>query len=283
MPYIVLVIYLALSLLLQLFLGNFPVNFFAFPLNLILAMIWYGLMFRLFLRKRNSIFVRFMLSPGATFWSIFLFIDACVVIGLTGTRTMTTSWVFIAILFFLQTVLFFIILRGWRHSTPSGARLGAVRWRFLLNHVGLLLALSFGFWGAPDSDTLRIRAYENHPVSEALSIEYGPTGIGHELILKDFRLERYDNGVPSLYEAEVNVDGEDVMLRVNHPCRLSFGEDLYLVGYDTKAGEDSAYCIMQIVREPWRYGAAAGILMMLLGAFFLFISGPAAGRTVKLD
>ena len=110
MPYIVLVIYLALSLLLQLFLGNFPVNFFAFPLNLILAMIWYGLMFRLFLRKRNSIFVRFMLSPGATFWSIFLFIDACVVIGLTGTRTMTTSWVFIAILFFLQTVLFFIIL-----------------------------------------------------------------------------------------------------------------------------------------------------------------------------
>lgn len=283
MPYILLVIYLALSLILQFFFGNFPVGFFAFPLNLILASIWFGLMARLYVRNRKSLFVRFMLSPGATFWSIFLFIDACAVIGLTGLRSMTVSWVFIAILFFLQTVLFFVILRGFRQTTPTGARLGPIRWRFLLNHVGLLLALGFGFWGAPDSETLRIRAYENHPVTEALSMEYGPTGIGHELILKDFRLERYDNGVPSLYEAELTVDGKSVSLRVNHPYRLSFGKDLYLVGYDTKAGEDSAYCIMQVVREPWRYGAAAGILMMLAGALLLFINGPSRGKSVKQD
>lgn len=274
MPYIFLIIYLSIAFLLQFLTGSFPVYFLAFPLNLILALLWFGAMFMLWRRNRKSLFVRFMLSPGATFWSIFLFIDACIIVGLTGERSMTVSWPFAAVLFFLQTVLFFVILRGWREKTPTGARLGAVRWRFLLNHVGLLLALGAGFWGAPDSEVMRIRAYEGQPVEEAVIPGVGLTGIDHEIFLEDFRLERYDNGVPSLYEAVLKVDGEAVSLRVNHPYSLSFGEDLYLVGYDTSAAEDSTWCIMQIVREPWRYWAFAGVMMMLAGAFLMFIQGP---------
>ncbi len=274
MAYILLIIYLAAALVLQLLTGNFPLYFMAFPLNLIVAVLWFGMMYMLWRRKRKSYFVRFMLSPGATFWSIFLFIDACVVVGLTGERSLTTTWLFIAILFFLQTVLFFVILRGCREQTPTGARLGAVRWRFILNHAGLLLALGAGFWGSPDSEVMRIRAYEGMPVNEAVIPGVGLTGIRHEITLEDFRLERYDNGAPSLYEARITVDGEHVSLRVNHPYLLSFGEDLYLVGYDTSAAEESTWCIMQIVREPWRYWAFAGVMMMLAGAFLMFIQGP---------
>lgn len=274
MAYILLIIYLAAALVLQLLTGNFPLYFMAFPLNLIVAVLWFGMMYMLWRRKRKSSFVRFMLSPGATFWSIFLFIDACVVVGLTGERSLTTTWLFIAILFFLQTVLFFVILRGCREQTPTGARLGAVRWRFILNHAGLLLALGAGFWGSPDSEVMRIRAYEGMPVNEEVIPGVGLTGIRHEITLEDFRLERFDNGAPSLYEARITVDGEHVSLRVNHPYLLSFGEDLYLVGYDTSAAEESTWCIMQIVREPWRYWAFAGVMMMLAGAFLMFIQGP---------
>lgn len=278
MPYIMLVIYLVVALLLQILFGNFPIYIFAFPLNLICALLWFGLMFMLWRRSRKSLFVRFMLSPGATFWSLFLFIDACVVIGLTGQRSITTSWVFIAILLFLQTVLFFVILRGFREQTPTGARLGAVRWRFLLNHVGLLLALGAGFWGAPDSETIRLRAYEGMPVSEAVIPGIGFTGIEHDIILEDFRMERYENGAPSLYEAILKINDDNVSLRVNHPYSLSLGEELYLVGYDTQAGEDSSWCIMQIIHKPWKYWAFAGIMMMLLGALLLFIQGPRRQR-----
>ena len=61
------------------------------------------------------------------------------------------------------------------------------------------------------------------------------------------------------------------MLRVNHPYQIRFGEDLYLSGYDTVSQE---YCILQIVREPWRYVTLAGIIMILAGALLLFIGGP---------
>lgn len=280
MPYIILMLYLLLSMLLQFMVGNFPVSFMAFPLNLIFAVIWFGAMFMLWKRMNKSMFVRFMLSPGATFWAIFLFVDACLVVGLTGERTMTTSWIFIAILLYLQTVLFFVILRGWREPTPTGARLGAPRWRFILNHVGLLLALGAGFWGAPDTQVLRLRAYEGQAVTQAIVAGVGPVGVEHEIILKKFTLERFDNGAPSLYQADMIIDGEETSILVNHPHALSFGEDLYLTGFSPAQEDGPECCIMQIVREPWKYWACAGIIMMLLGALMLFLQGP---RKLKSD
>lgn len=280
MPYVILIICLALSLILQYFSGNFPVFLMAFPLNLICAVLWFGSMFMLWRKHRKSMFVRFMLSPGATFWAIFLFVDACIVLGLTGERSITTTWVFITILLYLQTVLFFVIVRGWREQTPTGARLGSIRWRFLLNHVGLLLALGAGFWGAPDTEILRLRAYEDEPVTKAILPGVGPVGIDHELVLNEFKLERYENGVPSLYEARMTIDGDDVSIKVNHPYRLGFGKDLYLTGYDASSEDGAVCCIMQIISEPWKYWAFAGIIMMLAGAFMLFLQGP---RRYKSD
>ena len=75
-----------------------------------------------------------------------------------------------------------------------------------------------------------------------------------------------------MYEARVNVDGEAVVLKANKLYNVSFGKDLYLVGFDNMHGGDS--CILQVVYEPWRYAALAGVVMMLSGAFLLFAGGP---------
>ena len=78
-----------------------------------------------------------------------------------------------------------------------------------------------------------------------------------------------DDGKPIHYEALVSVNGCDpVALTVNHPYSLKFGQDIYLAS----VSDDS--CVLQIVREPWRYFALSGIVMMLAGAFLLFINGP---------
>ena len=73
-----------------------------------------------------------------------------------------------------------------------------------------------------------------------------------------------------MFEAEAVVDGELIALRVNKPVSISFGEEVYLVS----GSKDGDSCILQIVREPWKYITAAGIIILMAGAFMLFVTGP---------
>ena len=252
----------------------FPSDFFAFPLNLIFLVVWVVGCALLWVHCRKTLLVRFFLSPEATFISIGLFTVLCLVIGFTGLRSLAGSWIFVIVSLLLQTVLLFVIMRGWRRPTATGARLGAVRWRFLLLHVGLLVAVGSAFWGAPDVQTLRMKAYVGVPSQEAYFMDGRQTWLPYEVVLQDFDVQQYDNGVPSAYKATVEVDGESVEIEVNDPYARGFGEDVYLVGYDAAMGSDSSYCILEIVREPWKYMTVTGIIMLLIGALLLFIGGP---------
>ena len=272
MPYVILIIFLAVAFALQILTGNIPLSFLPFPLNLILALIWVLVMVSVWKTRKKSLFVGFMLSRGATVSAILLFLAFSLVVGISGERELVSSWVFAAVMLYLQTVLLFVILRGWRAQTATGARLGAVRWRFLLNHVGILLAVSSAFWGAPDTEVLRVRAIQDVPVRQAVSMDGIPESLPFEILLSEFKTEIWSNGVPSMFEAKLLVNGENVVLKVNEPYNVSFGKDLYLVGFDSMY--DSGSCILQVVYEPWRYGALAGVVMMLAGAFLLFLGGP---------
>lgn len=259
MAYVLLGIYLLLAVVLQLLMGDFPVSLFSFPLNVILLVLWSGAVFGRWKNRRNSSFVRFMLSSGATVSAIGLTIIFCLVIGITGWRWLTGTWPFIFLLIYFQTVLLYVIIRGWR------------RLRFFLLHVGLLTATGSAFWGAPDSETLRLQAYLDTPVSEAFRMDGKVMWMNFEVIVTDFEVELDSKGMPSDYSAEINIGGNNAVLKVNHPYSVNFATDLYLSGYDQQNQE---YCILQVVREPWKYGVLAGIIMMLAGAFLLFISGP---------
>ena len=271
MPYIILIIYLAAALALQILMGNIPFSYFSFPLNLILALIWAIAILSIWRTRRKSYFVEFFLSRGATVSAIILLLGFSLAIGLSGEHWLVSTWVFAAVMMYFQTVLLFVILRGWRAQNPVGTRPGNVRWRFLLNHAGVFLAVASGFWGAPDTEVSRIRAICDVPVREAVTMDGRSVWLPFEIILEEFKTETYSNGVPSMFEARVKADGRDAVLKVNEPYNLSFGKDLYLVGFDNMNEES---CILQIVYEPWRYTALIGVVMMLAGAFLLFIGGP---------
>lgn len=253
-------------------------SFFAFPLNLFLALLWAGGIFMAWRHCGKSSFVRFMLSRKATVIAITLLIIFSLIIGITGHREWTMTWLFAAVLLYFQTVLLFVILRGWKVRDGSGFRPGGVRWRFLMNHAGLLLAVSSAFWGAPDSSVLRVSATLDTPVREAYRMDGTSEWLSYSIELKDFKVETYENGVPSMFEASLLVDDEPVILKVNKPHSVRFGEDIYLAGYDS-AAEDSGYCIVQIVREPWKYTALIGILLMMSGALLMFVRGPERRKT----
>lgn len=223
---------------------------------------------------RKSLFVRFMLSKTSTIICILLFFILALVVGLTGERALIHSWPAVLFLLYFQTVLLFVILRGWRAKTATGARLGAVRWRFLLNHAGLLVAVASAFWGAPDSKTYRVQAFHNIPVNEVYAMDGTKEFLSYDICLVDFNIETYSNGVPSMYEADVLIDDRPVLLKVNEPYSRAWDENVYLTGFDYAEGENSRYCVIQIVREPWKYGIIAGVIMMLAGALLLFAAGP---------
>lgn len=235
--------------------------FFAFPLNLLLgALMAVGLFW---VRKSQSAIVRFLHSPSATISSIALLILACIWIGFSGDRNFAQSIVFVAALLYIQTVLFLITVRGLKTSY------GRIRWRFLLLHAGLLLALGSGFWGSPDSSEYRIKLALSEPSREAYSMDGQKAMLPYEVSLADLKIEYSDEGKMIDYEAFISVNGDTpVSVSVNHPYGVSFGEDLYL------ASVSEGTCVLQVVIEPWRYFALAGIIMMLAGAFLLFINGP---------
>ena len=110
-------------------------TFFSFPLNLLLAVLWVIVLRRGWKHHRDNVAVRFLLSPAATVSALLMLLASCLWIGLSGSRDFVQSIVFVAVLLYLQTVLLLIIFRGWRRSD------GRVRWRFLLIHAGLLLAV----------------------------------------------------------------------------------------------------------------------------------------------
>ena len=238
-------------------------SFFAFPLNLLLALLWIVCWRWLWKNRPQCRVVRFLLSPAATISAICLLLAACLWIGVSGDQGFVESMIFVAVLLYVQTVLLLVILRGWRRPD------GTVRWRFMLLHAGLLLAVGSGFWGAPDSVELRLALGRGEEAQAAYKRNESLTGLGYSIRLTDYKVEYSDEGMPSFYEATISVNGEEpAVLSVNHPYSVGFGEDIYL------ARVTKDFCILQIVREPWKYFALSGILMLIAGAFMLFIKGP---------
>lgn len=238
-------------------------TFFAFPLNLMVAVLW--ILGLVWMRRTypHSAVMRFLHSPSATISAIILLIVSCIWIGLSGDKSFVESILFVVVLLYVQTVLFLITLRGWRRPD------GVIRWRFLFLHLGLLLAVGSGFWGSTDSKELRVRLYVDETSREAITLDARRAVLPYEITLLDVSTEYSDEGIPCHYEAQISVDDDKtVILSVNHPYGVKCGEDLYLAS----VSENS--CVLQIVREPWRYFALAGIIMMLAGAFMLFINGP---------
>lgn len=285
MYYIFFMGFMLLAAVLQLLVGNFPLPFLAFPLNVVFAVLWIFLLWKLYKEGGVLKVTRLLSSYRTSIISIVLFICGCLVIGLfpqlsdaeaemrkgiiasLGCYNFMTSWIFITILFILLSNLALITIHAFYHRKNA-------RKRFLLNHAGLWLALFAGFFGSSDTQTLRIPLYKDQPAREAYDMNGSSYHLDYEMELLSFQVDYYPNGSPSRFAADVRLGNEEALLEVNHPYSYRLGEDVYLTGYDMQRGNETNYCIVQIVRQPWKYITVAGILMMLAGAILLFINGP---------
>ena len=148
-----------------------------------------------------------------------------------------------------------------------------------LHSFGVWLALFGGFMGSSDIITARIPVFFDKENNEALTMEGKHFYLDYDMQLTGFNADYYQNGMPKNYVAEVKVsdrhsgNSSQISLEVNHPYEYKFGEDIYLVSYDTQSDKPQ-YCVLQIVYQPWKYIQLVGIIMTIAGAVGMFIGGP---------
>ena len=238
--------------------GKISLDFFAFPMNIILLVIWAVAIVELCRRGNKCVVTRYLLSTQATITAIVVAVIGCIVAGVQREPS-TDSYLFIAMVFFVMSVIGMFTLRGWRAG-------GAIRWRFMLSHLGLLLVLIGGFWGATDRKILRAEVTQE-PTSKAVYTDGRVAVLDYSLTLTDLDTEFSQSGVPIKFCAALTIDNKPFTLEVNSPYSVHYGHEIYLIS----CGSNS--CIVQVVVQPWRGVMVAGIIMLLAGAAMLFLGG----------
>lgn len=266
---IVLTIFIT-GLLIQAFAGYFPAEAFAFPINAAVLFAALAGLWVLWREKPGGAVCRWLASGNASIALIAAFLICCLILGMKmqhadavsfpGFGNVRRTWWFILISIALMANLFVVILSRRKKGI-----------RFILNHIGVLVALIGCFFGAPDHTVSRA-IVSGEAVHEAVGENGEIVPLPAAMKLDGFNVELDQRGNVRNYMALIDVYGKKVELRVNHPYRISISEDVYLTSYD-RDNPEPQYCIVEVVRQPWKYLIWAGIVMMMAGGILMFARG----------
>lgn len=183
-----------------------------------------------------------------------------------GITDMLSFWPFVLSFFWLMMLVGLVCL----------TRLCRPTWRsvpFLLNHLGIFLALVAGTLGHADMKQLRMIVQEGKTEFRAIDARHSMYELPIAIELHDFFIQED----PELsYMSDVTVrtrSGISVRdtIRVNKPLSVR-GWKIYQYSYDEAMGGQSEYSVFELVRDPWLPFVYAGIFMMLAGAACQWLS-----------
>jgi len=104
--------------------------------------------------------------------------------------------------------------------------------------------------------------------------------VPYALTLTQFNTTHYDTGEPKSFEAIINVEENDetqpFALYVNHPYKMGFGQDLYLISYHYLQPENEICCVVELVHDPFQGVFLAGIIFIIAGLLLnlIFLLSP---------
>ena len=92
------------------------------------------------------------------------------------------------------------------------------------------------------------------------------------LTLAQFSADFYEIDKPKHFEAQILVEENNktktILLQVNHPIKMGFGQDLYLLSYDNNNLENPEWCTVELVYDPFQKIFFIGIVLLVLGLVF---------------
>ena len=267
------------GLMLELSVGPVVWEAFAWPANGVVLAGFLAIIALIFLLRKKVYACRFIGTYQAAIPILVYAVVLTIIMGLTrqtanGTwlNNMLAFWPFVLIYVYMAVILGVTILRRLTHLTS---------WRrdipFLLNHLGLFLAMTTATLGNADMQRLRMITVVGESEWRALTQDGAIREMPLAIELKQFIMETYDDGSPKRFASEIQIltkSGKSIQttVDVNKPVEVD-GWKIYQYGYDTQMGAKSQISILELVSDPWLPLVYTGIYMMLAGAVCMFILG----------
>ena len=267
------------GLMLQLSVGSVDWDAFRWPVNGIVLAGFLVLIAIIFLLRERVYGFQFIGTYKAAIPALVYAVLLTIIMGLTRQtvdgmwlNNMLSFWPFVLIYVYVAVILGQIILRrtlhfnSWHRDIP-----------FLLNHLGLFLALTTATLGNADMQRLKMMTVKGEPEWRALTSQQQIVEMPIAIELKEFIMETYDDGSPRRFASDIQIltkTGKNIQttVEVNKPVEVD-GWKIYQYGYDTQMGAMSQYSILELVSDPWLPLVYTGIYMMLAGAVCMFILG----------
>lgn len=267
------------GLALELSVGPVVWDAFAWPANGIVMGGFLALILIIWLLRKKFYGCQFLGTYKAAIPTMVYAVVLTIIMGLTRQEVngswlndMLSFWPFVLMYVLMAVILGQVIIQRLTHLTS---------WKrdipFLLNHLGLFLALTTATLGNPDMQRLKMITTVGEPEWRALT----PEGVVKEMPLaielKQFIMETYYDGSPKRFASEIQIltktrKNIQTTVDVNKPAEVD-GWKIYQFGYDTQMGANSRISILELVSDPWLPLVYTGIYMMLGGAFCMFVLG----------
>ena len=264
------------GLMLQLSVGPVLWDAFAWPANgLVLSSFFVMLTAMVYLRKKVYAF-QWMTTYQAAIPAMVYAVVLTIIMGVTrqqvnGTwlNNMLSFWPFVLIYVYLTVILGLTIHRRLRRLfRGQGSMKHDIP--FMLNHLGLFIALTTATLGSADIQRVKMITTIGEPEWRAMEQSGAIKEMEIAIELKKFIMETYDNGAPKRFASEIQIltkSGKNIetIVEVNKPYEVD-GWKIYQYGYDTQMGAQSQISILELVSDPWLPWVYTGFYMMLAGA-----------------
>ena len=266
---------LLVGLLLQVALGPIDWSLPAWPVNLILLILLLGGIGVMYALRRKVYAFEWMMHSGAAVPCLVYAAALTILMGLLPqVRMGGVPWLSQMLSFWP-----FVLIWIWMMVISALAALNhLLRWKvreipFILNHLGVVVAIVAATLGSADMQTLQLTAFTGEAEWRAIDETGRMVEPGIAIELRQFTMEEYPDHSPKRFASDVTVytkDGKNVSgtVEVNKPLKVN-GWKIYQYGYDVMRGSESAYSVFQLVRDPWILWVYIGIFMMLAGAVCL--------------
>ena len=277
------------GLMLELCVGPVVWEAFAWPANGVVFAGFLALIAVMFLLRKKVYAFRFIGTYQAAIPALIYAVVLTIIMGLTRQEVngkwlsnMLSFWPFVLIYVYIAAILGVIILK--RLNQIVNRQSSNRKWHdfpFLLNHLGLFLALTTATLGNADMQRVKMITAIGEPEWRALAPGGAIKEMPLAIELKKFIMETYDDGSPKRFASEIQILTEsgkniETTVDVNKPYEVD-GWKIYQYGYDTQMGAESQISILELVCDPWLPLVYTGIYMMLAGAVCMFV----VGREVK--
>lgn len=211
----------------------------SYPYNLYFLTGFIAFLLVLYFIFGNTQLVRWLTRVPASISSIVLITFLVMIMGIIpqipseneivtnlGLNKITSNWAFLLVLFQFLTCLGLVTIK--RITQFSVGNIG-----FILNHLGLFLALTAGMLGTGDLQRLSLNTYENKHSWIATDAQNNLVELPFAIYLNDFLIEEYN---PKLALIN-NQSGEIVQNKGKNLYLINKGEDYIYKNYEVKVEE----------------------------------------------